>query len=234
MKLPKIYGFNKSSDGGPSPFGVSVFLSGCNMYCPYCLNSKLVEKINLNEICLDDILKHIIDNNISWVTISGGEPTIHSGLKNLIMGFFDMGVKINLSTNGLKPDIVESVINYLHYVTLDLKTANHDLYLDWTKDGTKHPFDNVLITKSILERESKRRCDDFNYEIRTTVVPKYINELEMYKLIGIIRNDEKWVLQKFRINKYVSEEAGIEDDSIAEKFLNLAKNNGKKAEIRYI
>ena len=44
MSLPDIYGFNKSSEAGQNEFAASLFLLGCNLRCPYCMNKKLVSE----------------------------------------------------------------------------------------------------------------------------------------------------------------------------------------------
>jgi len=237
-KLPTIYGFNESSDGGPDPFGVSVFLAGCNMRCPFCINSNLINYIDLKEVPFERVRNYIVDNDIEWVTISGGEPTIHDDLPYLIEEFVDLGVKVNLSTNGLRPNMVENVLDKLSYVTLDIKTHDAKLYAKWvrwspeTKDTA---IGNVIRTKCLLNTAEHYR-DDFTYEIRTTIVPAFIDRLAIEDLSSIIDMNEKWVLQKYRRTNHVSEEAGEEhenDEEIKQTCREL-QSQGKNVFVRYV
>ena len=57
MKIPKIYGFNKTSEAGVKVFAPSIFVQGCNFKCPFCFNSKLSksEMSSKDEITLSKI-----------------------------------------------------------------------------------------------------------------------------------------------------------------------------------
>ena len=59
--------------------------SRCNQHCPYCYNEKYSKEFS--ELTIDDIkkiAKELDLLHISGVTLSGGEPFLHSDLYNVL------------------------------------------------------------------------------------------------------------------------------------------------------
>ena len=201
------------------------------------MNSRLVSRTDLKAVSFEDVSQYILENKVKWVTISGGEPTMSRNLPILIKRIKKLGSKVNLCTNGLNPEAIEQVLDDLSYVTLDIKTNNHEIYEKWTNELSikEKALTNVIFTKCKLIT-SKMKRDDFDYEIRTTIVPKFVNEQTISEISGIIAKGEKWVLQKFRRTPDVSDEAGEEDvsDENILKIADVVRKNGKEVEVRYI
>jgi len=241
MDFPIIYGFNQCSEMGDNIFAPSVFIGGCNLRCPYCMNSKLVTGHN-EEVEWEYVHDYIIKNKIDWITISGGEPTCINPelLRNLILYFVGIGCKVGLSTNGTNTENLSRVIGLLSYVAMDIKSSNPYIYEKISVNdsfGVFDEFSNVIRTLNLL-RENVIDREDFDYEIRTTLYPKYINARVLKEIGFIIRPDEKWVLQQFRntttmlsneacdVNPYTEEEVNI--------LLKIAEEFTSKVKLKYV
>jgi pyruvate formate lyase activating enzyme len=64
---------------------------------------------------------------LGGVVISGGEPTLYPALADLIARIRELGLKVKLDTNGLRPGVLEGLFaapqTSPDYIALDLKTA---------------------------------------------------------------------------------------------------------------
>lgn len=193
-----IYAYNRTSELEMEDISsFSIFLKGCNLSCPYCMNNKL---ISANENKLDDkILKDFKSDvkkiNPQMIFISGGEPT-HNYLAlfwaiNLIKS---LKCKIGMSTNGTNPIILKKIIKDIDYIAMDLK-GDVDAYRQL---GNSSLFMKILYAWSILREEVINR-KNFHYEIRTTLFPPFVNKKVLENLSKLFEKNELWVLQQFRV-----------------------------------
>lgn len=110
----------------PGRVACTVFLGGCNFRCPYCHNAELLgdaEPVMTTEELLAFLKKRrgILDG----VCITGGEPTIHPRLPELIRSVRDLGYAVKLDTNGYRPEVLRALLSdgILDYVAMDLKNG---------------------------------------------------------------------------------------------------------------
>jgi pyruvate formate lyase activating enzyme len=239
-ELPLIYGFNKTSEMGPQLFAPSIFLGGCNMRCPYCMNSESVLR-SVPEIDLNTVKKHVEDFDCKWIMISGGEPTITRPemLVNLFNELRSWGIEnIGMSTNGTRPDILKLILPHINYVAMDLKTASTSTYKKYSLNTKEAETYAVNIVKSCvtLKLEAQER-EDFEFEFRTTLYPDFIKRKDI-KEIGELAKNQTWILQPFRQTKFMlSEEAesvGPYSEEQVQELLELASEYTNKVEIRYV
>jgi len=243
MKLPTIYGFNKCSEMGEDIFAFSVFLKGCNLRCPYCINSKLFQgSLDLTSVSIEDIKKSVEEYDNKWMVISGGEPTCtdENLLINLISEFKSWGCKVSLSTNGTNPECMRSIVPSLNYVALDFKTDRFEKWMGCQQEPQQPNiplFVNVLRTQCILAIEERSR-KDFDYELRTTLYPPLINKKSLREIGKLLRKCDKWVLQQFRVvdNMPSSESHDVKpyDEETIREMLKVAQQFTSKAELRYV
>jgi pyruvate formate lyase activating enzyme len=246
--LPKIMGFNKTSEAGFNVFASSIFLFGCNMRCPYCMNGRIVIQKEsdwaspVKEVDLNIVKSHVIENKVDWVMISGGEPTLTPllKLKNLINEIKSWGCRVGISTNGTNPDIILKIIDDIDHVALDLKSSKVEVYeeLEFRIGKKKDCFNNFLKTKSILCSQVKKRTN-FSYEIRTTLYPEYFNLTSVDEIGGIIRENETWVFQQYRHAKnMLDEDRAKKQDPYSEEILGEIVESAKKycnnVKVRYV
>ena len=236
---PKIYGFNHFSESGPDEFSPSVFLGGCNLRCPYCMNSKLVlDAQSLPTINIEEIKKFVIENKCEWLNISGGEITIQptESLIVLLEEIKSWGCRMAISTNGVFTDKIRSIIEYIDYVTVDIKTSEHRYYLVCEYNFDQKCFSYVVNSLNILREQKTKR--DFNYEIRTTLYRPLVGIVEINDIGLVINNGEKWVLQPFRKAKnMLSEESDYiipYTEEEVENLLLIARKYTNNASIRMV
>ena len=110
----------------PGKVACTVFLNGCNFRCPYCHNAELlgeIEPVMTTEELLAFLRKR--QGILDGVCITGGEPTLHPELPELMRSIRDLGYAVKLDTNGYRPEVLGALLRegLLDYVAMDLKNG---------------------------------------------------------------------------------------------------------------
>ena len=162
----------------PGQICTVLFTQGCNMRCPYCHNPDLIKRNN-GSVPFAAIENYLRQRSklISAITITGGEPTIHTyKLMDLIKRLKKLNVNIKLDTNGMRPDIIK----YCNpdYLALDIKTVPR-LYRPCLKysrnDSEKKLIESILYAK-LMEKKSEIRITC----VRPIVSVNFIKEIAHY------------------------------------------------------
>lgn len=170
-----------------------VFAGGCNFRCPFCHNRDLV----VNPHSMADVPFDYIEERLrkfrKWierVVITGGEPTIHKGLRGAVEAFRRRGMKVKLDTNGSNPEVVRELVTdgLIDYVAMDVK-GPLDTYERWC--GTA--VDKARIRQSI-DFILEGRVD---YEFRMTLVPFLHHEQDAYDVAEELKSARRFFLQDF-------------------------------------
>ena len=165
-----------------------LFTPGCNLRCPFCHNWRIVldpKPPFLNEENAFKILeerKKYIDS----VVITGGEPTIHKELPKFLKKLKEKGFKVKLDTNGLDSKMLEACLPYLDYVAVDLKTSPQKYALL----GAKEPA-------ALAQTVEMLKISKVEYEVRTTVVPGFVDAADIQAMCKIVKGAMTWALQQF-------------------------------------
>lgn len=228
----KVYGINRTSDAGPDKFAVSLFMKGCNLRCPYCMNCKLVLDDKIRPISLKKVKATILEAKPEMITISGGEPTLNGArfaYLALWLRKFYSG-KIGVSSNGIITSFFTSIFSMPHvsYVTMDFKGGPEQYRSIYFGEG--NAFNKVLETWEVL-RETKKKKSNFDYEIRTTLYQPFIRADMIRFMSKFFIEGEKWVLQPFRptdviLDPIAKKRLRYDEDDNEEMFL-WAKENSK-------
>lgn len=192
----QIHGFNKTTLlDYPGHLASTVFLGGCNFRCPFCHNASLVLE-PANESCISEeevfnVLKKR-KNILEGVCITGGEPTLYSGLFDFIRKIKDLGLLVKLDTNGTNPHILNKLIDdkLIDYVAMDIKNSLEKYPLSTGISG----FDGTRIKESIC-------CllkDTIEYEFRTTVVKEHHNKADFIAMGRLIEGARAYYLQAYK------------------------------------
>jgi pyruvate formate lyase activating enzyme len=191
----KIVGFAKTSlldwDGKVAS---TIYLQGCNLRCGYCHNPDLVTtSSDLEEVPMDSIRSFIEDNKefLDGVVITGGEPTIHKDLPQLVRTFRDLGMKVKLDTNGTNPEMLKDLIDagMLDYVAMDLKAPLNEKYDEIT--GSKIDLGSIKRSIGLIMDHMP------DYEFRTTVVPFFLETEDIESMAAFIGGARKYALHQF-------------------------------------
>ena len=99
----KVNEIFSSIDGEGIRTGLSavfIRLYGCNLNCSYCDTRYSCENREYTLMTLMDILEKVLSYNIPRVTLTGGEPLIQPGVKDLINSLLANDIEVNIETNG--------------------------------------------------------------------------------------------------------------------------------------
>ena len=185
----------------PGKIACTVFLGGCNFRCPFCHNASLAMPDGAGEaITLDDFLAFLDARRgrLQGVCISGGEPTLHHDLPELIREIKSRGFAVKLDTNGTNPEMLSSLINngLIDYVAMDIKNSP-DRYFE-SIGNSKFEIRNSKLIEDVEASASILMEGRVDFEFRTTLV-KELNSAEDMEAIGRwIGGAEKYFLQTYR------------------------------------
>ena len=229
----------------PHRVAAVVFTQGCNFRCGYCHNPDLLE---IKQICHPELVSGSFSKNaflsflktrigkLDGVVISGGEPTLQSGLYDFIKEIKQMGFDIKLDTNGTNPKIVEKLLsdNLLDYIAMDIKAPLE-----------KYP--QIVNIVSLSEGEEVRERVNFvlnniqksialimqskiDYEFRTTVLKSQLSYDDFDKIGQMIKGAKRYYLQKFVPSEILDKKFLNEQTYTNEEFKTICQNLKKYIE----
>ncbi len=149
----------------PGKVACTVFLGGCNFRCPFCHNSELITG---GEAAMDpaeligflEKRKGLLDG----VCVTGGEPTLHKDLPELLAAIKALGFAVKLDTNGYRPEALKSLLDaeLVDYVAMDVKSDPRG----YAQAAGLADLDLSNVEESLRILLSDR----VDYELRTTLV----------------------------------------------------------------
>lgn len=161
----------------PGKVACTLFTGGCNLRCPYCHNSELLEgplpAQDIQEVLAYlDARKGILDG----VVVSGGEPCLQPDLAAFLARLKEKDLLVKLDTNGCYPDLLGEILNrhLVDYVAMDWKNAPEDYALTVGREVS--PLEQV--TGSL----DKLLSGSVPFELRTTVVEQLHTERSFEKI----------------------------------------------------
>jgi len=181
----------------PDHLSAVIFTRGCNFRCPYCHNPELVEpRVYAEPIPLEDVLTFLESRvgRLEGVVVTGGEPTVHQDLPDLLRKIRLLGLSIKLDTNGSAPDMLQQLIaeGLLDYVALDIKSS-----VDSYSRATGLPVRTQDIRKSVELIASS----GVRHELRMTFVEPFIPLEELYSVANLARGCRLFLVQPFQPSK---------------------------------
>lgn len=190
-----IGGFQKNSlIDYPGKISCVIFLFNCNFQCPYCHNPGLVtgnQEVPC-DLTLDGIISFLEQRKelLEGVVITGGEPTLYSGLTDLCIKIKKLGYDIKLDTNGSRPDVIKKLIHedLIDYWAMDIKTVPAKYTPVISKPDIS---DKIHSAIDMIKTAAKR------HEFRTTCVHPFINEEVIQTIARMIHGADCYVLQHF-------------------------------------
>lgn len=241
-QLPSIYSFNEVSEVGLNDKNNSViFVGGCNFHCEYCMNADLVGKSikDHKEIPIEEIREKCNEYETECLVISGGEPLTLNNLDNLVDLIHSWDIMVGLCTNGYEPNKLLGIINFIDFVALDIKGNSPRVYHEITGKDGYDALRRIIRSLDVLRRQ-KSIDIDFEYEIRTTLYPPYIDidSIDSIGKIFAVMNSEQWVLQPFRHTKHMLSDKAFNEkpysDEYVKEMLECAKEYTPLVSIRYM
>ncbi|HNW55519.1 MAG TPA: anaerobic ribonucleoside-triphosphate reductase activating protein [bacterium] len=189
----------------PDKVAAIVFTKGCNFLCRYCHNPLLVrpEKAGAKNttsqpaIQLADLWAFLDQRKgrLEAVVITGGEPTLHQDLLEMLKGIKKRGFLVKLDTNGTNSQVVieAAQAGLIDYVAMDVKAP-------WERYHRVMPVAADILTG--LTEEAKKTAkwligqNIVDYQFRTTLVPEILGESDIRLMSEQLRGAKQWFLQK--------------------------------------
>lgn len=210
----------------PAKMACTVFTYGCNFRCGFCHNALLVTQENSDSISEDEFFAFLKKRQgiLEGVCISGGEPTLHSELKEFIIKIKAMGYSVKLDTNGSRPDILKELIDekLIDYVAMDIKNSIEKYSMTC---GCETDVSLIKESVSIIINSG------IDHEFRTTAVREY-HTAEDFEAIALwLEGQSKYFLQHFEdsgnlisdnLSPLSKEEMATLADNIRNKLPNVA------------
>ena len=173
-----------------------LYVPDCNFRCPFCHNWKLFEEPEEYEtVPFEKIEKYLTGRGykdfIDGVCVTGGEPTLYSGLPKFLKKIKALKMLVKLDTNGSNPEMLASLIEekLVDYVAMDIKAPFDERYDE--ASGVKVDMDNIRESIRILMKSG------IEYEFRTTIVPTLLDDIGFEEMMKELEGAEKYVLQQF-------------------------------------
>lgn len=188
----------------PGKLAATVFLAGCNFRCPYCQNFELVlYHKKFKDIEVDELLSYLVSRRM-WVehlVVTGGEPTISTGIFSFLRMLKESGFKVKLDTNGSRPKVLKKLINdgLVDFIAMDVKGP-----IERYPEIVKAPVDLEAIYESI---KTIVMSDGLEYEFRLTFVPGLLNVDDVVATAKKLKDigAEKLVIQQFQNSSTLDE-----------------------------
>ncbi|MDO4554677.1 MAG: anaerobic ribonucleoside-triphosphate reductase activating protein [Lachnospiraceae bacterium] len=191
----------------PGLTACTIFLSGCNLRCPYCHNGLLVVPGKLSRAVSETELFAFLKKRqglLDGVCVTGGEPLLSDEILPFLFRIKQLGYQVKLDTNGTNPARLKEVIRegLADYVAMDIKNSKERYPITVGRED----FSIKPVEQSVdILREGK-----VEYEFRTTVV-KGLHDRESIGAIGDwISGAQRYFLQNFRESEdLIAELSGI-------------------------
>ena len=215
----------------PDHIATVLFVGGCNFRCPSCQNADLVLRPGeIPDIPIEEVWAFLSRRSglIDGVVITGGEPTLQSGLVPFLRQVREQGatgqsfpkLPALVPEGGTAKVGCQQVRERGSSIRLDVKldtngyrpdvlaTLLDEGLVDYVAMDVKAPpYKYPLLTGRAagdldlarLERSlSLLRDGNIPYEFRTTVVPGWLDERDIEEVARWIAGAERYVLQQFR------------------------------------
>lgn len=185
----------------PQKVAAIVFTQGCNFRCGYCHNSELLNFDLKPKYITEEFFEFLKarKGKLDGVVITGGEPTIQSGLYDFVKEIKLLGFAVKLDTNGTNPQIIRKLLkaNLLDYVAMDIK-APIEKYEEIV--GVKVNKEDILESINLI------KSIGIDYEFRTTVVKSQLSFDDFEKIGQMLKGAKRYYLQKFIPSKIYNPE----------------------------
>lgn len=185
-ELPPISGTSPIADVGWPRIAMPVlFIPGCNLRCPYCINRELVLRPEAGGEDAESLIFRYLAAEEPWLMLSGAEPLNDQRTFALLSRLRFWGFQVALATNGTHPDRMRAALGrYLvKHVVMDVKARfDFERYREVTGGALTEPlFDAIRESFRLLRDEPKGATAEW----RMTMCSKFVG-----------REDAEWLVEE--------------------------------------
>ena len=178
----------------PGKVACTVFLSGCNLRCPYCHNPGLVlpEQSEGSEIPEAEVLSFLErrKGKLDGVCITGGEPTLQPELPEFLEKLRRLGYAVKLDINGTNPAMLKALLQerVLDYVAMDIKNS---------PSRYAETCGGIDCLSRVQESAALLMDGTVDYEFRTTAVAELHDDDSFREIAQWIAGAKRYYIQCF-------------------------------------
>ncbi len=186
----------------------TVFISGCNLRCPYCHNPDLL--VSGDPVDTAPLMAHLHEKRdwLDGVVITGGEPTLDPHLFELLDEIAALCLPVKLDTNGTQPDTLRKLLEsgFIASVAIDIKTSPQR-YGEISPEG---------VWEAVAESLHLVLGSGVPHEFRTTAYPGLVAEEDLLSIAKTAAGGDHFTIQQFRPDRTLAREAGTTTPYTAE------------------
>ncbi|MGL4849339.1 MAG: PqqD family peptide modification chaperone [Clostridium sp.] len=177
----------------------------CNLNCKHCY-SRTRKSSNVAKI--EDkmkIVKNIIENNIYWVNLGGGEPILESDIYEVINQLTQNKVYVSLSTNGKYMDtntIKKLAKVNLNTISISLDNSNSKKHNDIR--GYSDSYSHVMSAIDLC------RENGISVTISTTITSENVDDIENIIKLAISKGCEAISLKRIKLTGNATDRSELE------------------------
>ena len=165
--------------------------NACNVACDYCFRLDSENKY-MNIETFKKVLNKLKEIGCKRLAITGGEPTLHPNIKEMINLAYDSGFYVDLLTNGILVDLDDPIYQKISIICLSLDGV--------TDIGNQHREKvQTESTKKIIEQYKSK---DYPFAIKVSSVVTHSNYKEMVELGKNVLNDKRIIWRLFKCRTY--------------------------------
>ncbi|MFP4373177.1 MAG: anaerobic ribonucleoside-triphosphate reductase activating protein [Spirochaetaceae bacterium] len=173
----------------PGEVAATLFTHGCNLSCPYCHNPRLVSgPVPEDFLTREQVMAYLHRRRgvLGGVCITGGEPTLHADLPELVSEIHELGLKVKIDTNGTLPERIAGL--HADYFAMDVKAAP----AHYERVGMSDAADRLRASMESI------RASGAEYEFRTTVVPGIVFDEDVDEICEVLVPGDTYILAQYR------------------------------------
>jgi len=198
----------------PGKITAIIFAGGCNFRCPFCHNPELVTNLEKTPVYPWTEIEKFLDRKKGWVDaimITGGEPTIQTGLPKVLEIIKGAGYLSGIATNGSNPEMLEKIVKakLTDRICMDIKSSPNKYekvcgIAERANPAVTHLSEPLKQSpeKDVLGkiRKSIKIIINSNveYEFKLTIVPEIVEKEDIPEIGKLVKGAKKISLQQFR------------------------------------
>ncbi|WP_370575455.1 radical SAM protein [Methanomethylovorans sp.] len=169
---------------------IRMEFAGCNMKCPYCVHIHQP----FTDVLLDKALEFARSSAMKTIYLGGAEPTLQKELLPLLEGLHDAGKQVLLKSNGMKPDVIEQSLPFVHGIVLEIKAPLDDVdglmeLTGMSRERTEKYIDLLKQSLSIAKQKWLR--------VWLRVIPEFVNKDSIYRILPDVEGADEMMLYQF-------------------------------------